>query len=141
MPDFLYEPFFQDVLTSVIGSVVVLLLIYVVRIGVANVKEWRTTRGATRRSMSGVGPHSPDPPTRQEANVQVLFNVLKWSIISALLWVLGSSVPTYAFGLSLLLQICGAVFLVLALRWVLVYQKIGRVEGIDIYFQPAQSCF
>lgn len=122
--------FWQGVLASIAGGGILILLAYVIRITFSSVREWWSSRTANtlylkRQLVTG------SLAAKQGANIQILFSVLQWSIIAALLWVISSIEYIFA-PFNFVFRVASFVFLVAALRWVLLYQKLIKVEDEDI---------
>lgn len=122
--------FWQGVVASVVGGIVLLMLGFVARISSSSLREWTASQvsavNVLRQQLSAA-----DSSVRSEANVRLLFNVLKWILIALLLFFLPALTPqpwdTRWFTVALRVLALGS--LLVGLWWIFQYQRLVRVDS------------
>lgn len=122
--------FWKGVLSSITGALILTGLAFALRIASSSVREWMRNR---RFAIQAIREQlvAQNVGTRIEANLQILFNVLKWLILGGLFWVIPDAIYfLFRIDLVFLARVFSAVSIVIALRWALVYQR-PRVPAHD----------
>ena len=124
-------PFWQGVLSSIVGGLVLALLFLLLKITFSSIREWLAHRSGAiavlRQQLSAT-----QPSIRTEATVRVFFGMAKWLVISALLFAFSTvSLIWWPQAISLGFKVASMVCLVVSLGWLYQYQRPARSEPAD----------
>ncbi len=115
--------FWKGVLASITGALILMGVGFALRIVSSSAREWMRNR---RFAIQAIREQlvAQNGETRIEANLQILFNVLKWLILGGLFWVIPDAIYfLFRIEVFFLAKILSAVSIVIALRWAFVYQR------------------
>ena len=124
--------FWKGVLSSIVAALILTMAGLILRIVIPSIQEWITNRRAgvnlIRQQLV-----SSDSRERYEANQQILFNVLKWIVLSALLWIASDLLLFFieAF-LFITLRTIAIIFLIFGLWWITIYQNLVSIPSDDL---------
>jgi len=117
------EPFWQGVLSSIVGALLLALATLVLRVLFSSVREWitqsRNAKGLLRQQLS-----SPQAEVRSEATVRIFFGVTQWAIVAGILYLFGVVIGSQWSELAqLVFTIISMFSLVVCFWWLFQYQQ------------------
>lgn len=126
------EPFWQGVLSSIVGALLLALATLVLRVLFSSVREW-LTQGRNASGLLHQQLSSPQAEVRSEATVRIFFGVAQWAIIAGILYLFGDVVGSRWSELAQLIFTILSIFsLVVCFWWLFQYQQPALPTADDL---------